>query len=418
MGRPNTGKSTLTNALVGEKIAITADQPETTRHPVRGVVHREKSQIIVVDTPGLHKPRKLIGHRLNDMVAEAYSDVDLIAVAVPADEKIGPGDRWIESVREACPNTIDGHRDQDRQGRPRRRRQRLWNSRPARRASWCRVVELRREPETLIGSWPRSCRGAEVLPVGPRHRRGPRHPHGRAHPRSRPRRTARAPRSVAVQIDEVLPNPDREGVTDVHAVIYVNAPAEAHPHGQDGGRMRVTSRRPASPSSSSSAKTSTSTCASGARTGSPTPSSSGLLGGARRPWRRVTGIGRSSKRHDLGEADRIIVLFTRGHGIVRAVAKGVRRAKSRFGSRLAPFVDVDVQIHPGRNLGTITGADAVRTWAAPIVDDYARYTCACGVLETAERLAGEEGTPSPGLWDLTVDALDALAHWDRGRPWC
>lgn len=120
------------------------------------------------------------------------------------------------------------------------------------------------------------------------------------------------------------------------------------------------------------------------------------------------------KRHDLGEADRIIVLFTRDHGIVRAVAKGVRRAKSRFGSRLAPFVDVDVQIHPGRNLGTITGADAVRTWAAPIVDDYARYTCACGVLETAERLAGEEGTPSPGLWDLTVDALDALAHSETG----
>lgn len=116
------------------------------------------------------------------------------------------------------------------------------------------------------------------------------------------------------------------------------------------------------------------------------------------------------KRHDLGEADRIIVLFTRDHGIVRAVAKGVRRAKSRFGSRLAPFVETDVQIHPGRNLGTITGADTIRTWAAPIVDDYARYTCACGVLETAERLAGEEGAPSPGLWDLTVDALDALAH--------
>ena len=120
------------------------------------------------------------------------------------------------------------------------------------------------------------------------------------------------------------------------------------------------------------------------------------------------------KRHDLGEADRIIVLFTRGHGIVRAVAKGVRRTKSRFGSRLAPFVDVDVQIHPGRNLGTITGADAMRTWAAPIVDDYARYTCACGVLETAERLAGEEGTPSPGLWDLTVEALEALAHSETG----
>src|SRR5699024_3385852 len=100
VGRPNTGKSTVTNALVGEKIAITADQPETTRHVVRGVVHRPDCQIVVVDTPGLHKPRKLIGQRLNDMVAEAYADVDLIAFAVPADEKVGPGDRWIlDSIR-------------------------------------------------------------------------------------------------------------------------------------------------------------------------------------------------------------------------------------------------------------------------------------------------------------------------------
>ncbi len=122
------------------------------------------------------------------------------------------------------------------------------------------------------------------------------------------------------------------------------------------------------------------------------------------------------RRHDLGEADRIIVLFTRGHGLVRAVAKGVRRAKSRFGSRLAPFVDIDAQIYPGRgNLGTITGADAIRTWAAPIVDDYARYTCACGVLETAERLAGEEGEPAPGLWDLTIGTLEKLAESDDDR---
>ena len=70
VGRPNTGKSTLTNSLVGEKIAITANQPETTRHPVRGVVHRENCQIVVVDTPGLHKPRTLLGERLNDMVQD------------------------------------------------------------------------------------------------------------------------------------------------------------------------------------------------------------------------------------------------------------------------------------------------------------------------------------------------------------
>ena len=83
VGRPNTGKSTLTNALVGQKIAITADQPETTRHPIRGIVHRENSQIVVVDTPGLHRPRTLLGERLNEMVKDTYQDVDLIAVCVP-----------------------------------------------------------------------------------------------------------------------------------------------------------------------------------------------------------------------------------------------------------------------------------------------------------------------------------------------
>ena len=106
VGRPNTGKSTLTNALVGEKIAITADQPETTRHPIRGLVHRDDAQIIVVDTPGLHRPRTLLGERLNEVVKETYADVDLIGLTIPADEKIGPGDRWIlDNVREASPNT-------------------------------------------------------------------------------------------------------------------------------------------------------------------------------------------------------------------------------------------------------------------------------------------------------------------------
>ncbi|HJD78544.1 MAG TPA: GTPase Era [Corynebacterium pollutisoli] len=106
VGRPNTGKSTLTNALVGEKIAITANQPETTRHPIRGLVHRENAQIVVVDTPGLHKPRTLLGERLNEIVKDTYADVDLIGLTVPADEKIGPGDRWIlENLRKVVPNT-------------------------------------------------------------------------------------------------------------------------------------------------------------------------------------------------------------------------------------------------------------------------------------------------------------------------
>jgi GTPase len=106
VGRPNTGKSTLTNALVGAKVAITSTRPQTTRHTIRGIVHRENFQIILVDTPGLHRPRTLLGQRLNDLVKDTYSEVDVIGLCVPADEKIGPGDRWIyEQIRTVAPNT-------------------------------------------------------------------------------------------------------------------------------------------------------------------------------------------------------------------------------------------------------------------------------------------------------------------------
>jgi GTP-binding protein Era len=95
VGRPNAGKSTLTNALVGRKIVITSDKPQTTRTVVRGIVHREDGQLILVDTPGLHRPRTLLGERLNDLVRTTWAEVDVVAVCFPADEKVGPGDRFI-----------------------------------------------------------------------------------------------------------------------------------------------------------------------------------------------------------------------------------------------------------------------------------------------------------------------------------
>jgi GTPase len=95
VGRPNAGKSTLTNALVGTKVAITSDKPQTTRTVVRGIVHRPDAQLILVDTPGLHRPRTLLGERLNDLVRTTWAEVDVVAVCFPADEKIGPGDRFI-----------------------------------------------------------------------------------------------------------------------------------------------------------------------------------------------------------------------------------------------------------------------------------------------------------------------------------
>ena len=87
-------------------MAITSSRPQTTRHTIRGIVHRENFQIILVDTPGLHRPRTLLGQRLNDLVKDTYSEVDVIGLCLPADEKIGPGDRWIcEQIRTVAPNT-------------------------------------------------------------------------------------------------------------------------------------------------------------------------------------------------------------------------------------------------------------------------------------------------------------------------
>lgn len=245
VGRPNTGKSTLTNALVGEKIAITANQPETTRHPIRGIVHREDAQIIVVDTPGLHKPRTLLGERLNEVVKDTYADMDLIAITVPADEKIGPGDRWIlDAVNKVAPKTpllgivtkVDkASRDQV-------------------------AVQLMELHELLGGNSevvPVSAVTGEqrdvlldvitrLLPEGPKF-----YPDDHITDDDTETRLSELireaalsglkdelPHSVAVQIDEILPNDEREGVLDVHAVIYVERPGQKSILiGKDGRRL-------------------------------------------------------------------------------------------------------------------------------------------------------------------------------------
>ncbi len=95
VGRPNAGKTTLTNALVGEKVGIVSNRPQTTRHAIRGVVHRPHGQLVLVDTPGLHKPKSLLGQRLNDVVRDTLSEVDVIVFCIPADQPVGAGDAFI-----------------------------------------------------------------------------------------------------------------------------------------------------------------------------------------------------------------------------------------------------------------------------------------------------------------------------------
>lgn len=106
VGRPNVGKSTLTNALVGEKVAITSSKPQTTRHAIRGITNRPTGQLILVDTPGIHRPRTLLGERLNALVSATLGDVDVIGMCFPADEPVGPGDRFINEQLDKYPRAV------------------------------------------------------------------------------------------------------------------------------------------------------------------------------------------------------------------------------------------------------------------------------------------------------------------------
>lgn len=250
VGRPNTGKSTLTNALVGQKIAITADQPETTRHPIRGIVNRDNAQIVLVDTPGLHRPRTLLGERLNEVVKETYADVDLIAVCIPADEKIGPGDRWIvEAVRSVAPKTpligvvtkVDKV-SKDRVGEQLLELHNLLDGADVVPISSTAGIQL----DVLLDVI------TTHLPEGPRY-----YPEDHVTDEDRDTRMAELireaaldglhdelPHSVAVTIDEVFPDPEREGVLQVHAVIYVEREGQkAILRGKDGRRLSRTVHR-------------------------------------------------------------------------------------------------------------------------------------------------------------------------------
>ncbi|ONM48579.1 GTPase Era [Nocardia donostiensis] len=246
VGRPNTGKSTLTNALVGAKIAITSSRPQTTRHTIRGIVHREHAQLILVDTPGLHRPRTLLGQRLNDLVRDTYSEVDVIALCIPADEKIGPGDRWIvQQVKQMAPRTtllgvvtkIDKvSRDQI--------------------AAQLLAVSQLLGPDTDVVPVS-AVRGEQVevlvdviaskMPEGPAF-----YPDGEL--TDEPEETLMAelireaalegvrdelPHSLAVVIEEVLPYEGREDMLDVHALLYVERPSQkAIVIGKGGSRLK------------------------------------------------------------------------------------------------------------------------------------------------------------------------------------
>ncbi|MEB3034438.1 GTPase Era [[Mycobacterium] nativiensis] len=245
VGRPNTGKSTLTNALVGQKVAITSNRPQTTRHTIRGIVHRDDFQIILVDTPGLHRPRTLLGKRLNDLVRDTYSQVDVIGLCIPADEAIGPGDRWIiEQIREVAPKTrlVVIVTKIDKTSRDKVAAQLVAVDELAPEAEIVPVSAVSGEQvDVLIGVL------AAALPVGPAF-----YPDGEL--TDEPEETLMAefireaalegvrdelPHSLAVVIDEVRPREDRDDLIDVYAVLYVERDSQKGiVIGRGGARLR------------------------------------------------------------------------------------------------------------------------------------------------------------------------------------
>ena len=244
VGRPNAGKSTLTNALVGAKVAITSSRPQTTRHAVRGILHRPDAQLVIIDTPGLHKPRTLLGSRLNDVVRETWSTVDVIGLCIPADAPVGRGDEFIAGeLRSVAARTpVLGVVTKTDLAPPEQVAERL--TEVAALMDLAEVVPCSAVDGFQVGLL------ADLLvarlPEGP-----PLYPDGEL--TDEPEETLVAelireaalegvrdelPHSIAVTIEEMAPRPGRD-LLDVHAVIYVERPSQKGiVIGRGGERLR------------------------------------------------------------------------------------------------------------------------------------------------------------------------------------
>jgi GTP-binding protein Era len=245
VGRPNAGKSTLTNALIGQKIAITSSRPQTTRHAIRGILHRKDAQLVVVDTPGLHKPRTLLGSRLNDVVRETWAEVDVIGFCVPADQPVGRGDEFIvNELRSVAARTpVLGIVTKTDKAQPDQIAERL--TQLAGLMQFADVVpcsavdgfQVELLADLLVAR----------LPEGP-----PLYPDGEL--TDEPEETLVAelireaalegvrdelPHSIAVVIEEMVPREGRDDLLDVHANIYVERSSQKGiVIGKGGARLR------------------------------------------------------------------------------------------------------------------------------------------------------------------------------------
>jgi GTP-binding protein Era len=246
VGRPNAGKSTLTNALIGQKVAITSSRPQTTRHAIRGILHRPDAQLIVIDTPGLHKPRTLLGSRLNDVVRETWAEVDVIGFCVPADQPVGRGDEFIvgelKSVAGRTP--VLGVVTKTDLARPEQVAERLTQLTSL--MDFADVVPCSAIDGFQVGLLADLLVGR--LPEGP-----PLYPDGEL--TDEPEETLVAelvreaalegvrdelPHSIAVVVQEMIPHEGRDDMLDVHATVYVERQSQKGiVIGKGGERLRA-----------------------------------------------------------------------------------------------------------------------------------------------------------------------------------
>jgi GTP-binding protein Era len=248
-GRPNVGKSTLMNALVGTKVAITSSRPQTTRRAIRGIVHRPGAQLVIVDTPGLHRPRTLLGERLDSLVRSTLTEVDVIGFCLPASERIGPGDRYLAGELASLTSTpvVAIVTKADQAGTAAVAAQ---LAAVADLGRWADIVPV----SAVTGFQLDVLAGVLVshLPAGQ-----PLYPDGDLTDEPEQLLVAELireaalegvrdelPHSIAVVVEEMGPRAGREDLTDVHALMYVERPSQkAIVIGAKGARLREVGSR-------------------------------------------------------------------------------------------------------------------------------------------------------------------------------
>jgi GTPase len=249
VGRPNVGKSTLTNALVGAKVAITSDRPQTTRRVIRGIVHRPDAQLVLVDTPGLHRPRTLLGERLDSLVRSTLTEVDVIGFCVPAPDPVGPGDKYLARELAGVKGTpVVAIVTKTDEATPEQVARQLLAVTEL--GEWDDVV-----PVSAVTGYQLDVL-ADVLvahlPEGP-----PLYPEGELTDEPEQIMVAELireaaldgvrdelPHSIAVVVEEMGPRPGQPDLTDVHAELYVERPSQkAIVIGTKGARLKEVGTR-------------------------------------------------------------------------------------------------------------------------------------------------------------------------------